>query len=274
MRQDSSFEPERLADLVGAVEFLCALPSVPAPGWCEAAVRAIAPVFAPAGVLVSIIDAGAGPRHAEVELAAAEAPPSHGSSLVLLSAMARSAPAWAALCGAGSTAVVSGSVDDLAGADPRGEAVGSWSSLGAGPVMAACAPIDHSAPSRRVLLGVGLIGPGRAATAEGEAALESLCGLIARRARRAFGAGPISPAAMLTTREHEVLMMLAHGESVADIASRLGRSPHTIHDYVKALHRKLGATNRGVLISRALLGAAVGRGSSRRSRSDHGRRSA
>ncbi len=56
----------------------------------------------------------------------------------------------------------------------------------------------------------------------------------------------------LTTREQEVLERLTRGESVRQIAVALGRSPHTVHDHIKSLHRKLGARTRGELIVRAL----------------------
>ena len=60
------------------------------------------------------------------------------------------------------------------------------------------------------------------------------------------------PSAWLTAREQEVLDHLALGRSVREIAAVLQRSPHTVHDHVKSLHRKLGANTRGGLIPRAI----------------------
>jgi DNA-binding CsgD family transcriptional regulator len=57
---------------------------------------------------------------------------------------------------------------------------------------------------------------------------------------------------LLTIKEQEVLAQLAQGRSVKQIAEMLGRSPHTVHDHVKALHRKLDASSRGELIAKAL----------------------
>ena len=37
-----------------------------------------------------------------------------------------------------------------------------------------------------------------------------------------------------------------------EIADALERSPHTVHDHVKSLHRKLNASSRGELIARTL----------------------
>ena len=44
--------------------------------------------------------------------------------------------------------------------------------------------------------------------------------------------------------EEVVLAQILEGKSVRQIAEGLGRSPHTVHDHVKAMHRKLGASTR------------------------------
>ena len=56
----------------------------------------------------------------------------------------------------------------------------------------------------------------------------------------------------LTQREQIILDHLIIGMSVRQIAESIDRSPHTVHDHVKNLHRKLGASCRGQLITRAL----------------------
>lgn len=61
-----------------------------------------------------------------------------------------------------------------------------------------------------------------------------------------------NPRAWLTDREQSVLELLIDGHSVRVIAEQLGRSTHTIHDHVKNLHRKIGASSRGELIALAL----------------------
>lgn len=61
-----------------------------------------------------------------------------------------------------------------------------------------------------------------------------------------------NPKAWLTDREHEILDQLILGNSVHAIADTLGRSTHTVHDHVKNLHKKLGASSRGQLIANAL----------------------
>lgn len=48
----------------------------------------------------------------------------------------------------------------------------------------------------------------------------------------------------LSPREHEVLVLLAEGKHVGDIAAQLGLSMHTARDYVKTLLRKTGARSQ------------------------------
>ncbi len=115
-----------------------------------------------------------------------------------------------------------------------------------------------------LLLGAAAIGPaGRVLIVEmassnvplGEteaAQMEAVLPLLARRAMMAIGTDPSEAAAWLTAREQIILQHLLLGKSVREIAEELGRSPHTVHDHVKSLHRKLGANSRGELVARAL----------------------
>ncbi len=61
-------------------------------------------------------------------------------------------------------------------------------------------------------------------------------------------------AVRLSPRERETLALLMTGAPEKQIAARLGISPHTAHDYVKALYKKLGVTSRAELMARALRG--------------------
>ncbi len=69
------------------------------------------------------------------------------------------------------------------------------------------------------------------------------------RASRAFGG---LRGNVLSPCETRVLDLLVQGMSIPQIAARLSRSPHTVHDHVKSMHRKLGAKSRGELILRAI----------------------
>jgi DNA-binding CsgD family transcriptional regulator len=76
--------------------------------------------------------------------------------------------------------------------------------------------------------------------------------ILAERAAGALGAAASDRHAWLTEREQEVLALLTLGRSVKQIAEVLWRSPHTVHNHVKSLHRKLHASSRGALVARAL----------------------
>lgn len=82
-------------------------------------------------------------------------------------------------------------------------------------------------------------------------ALRALTELLAKRAKMAMGC-PDKPIRWVSPREQEVLELLIEGMSVKEIGESLGRSPHTITDHLKSLHRKLSANSRGELVAKAL----------------------
>ncbi|WP_437941919.1 response regulator transcription factor [Sorangium sp. So ce341] len=66
---------------------------------------------------------------------------------------------------------------------------------------------------------------------------------------------PEVPAALLAglaPRLRETLRGLARGLSEKEIAAELRISPHTVHDYAKALHRHFGVQSRGELLALCL----------------------
>lgn len=81
------------------------------------------------------------------------------------------------------------------------------------------------------------------------ASLDAVNESLSRKAAVALGS---DMDAWLSAREQAVLERLVLGHNVKEIAEEFGRSPHTIHDHVKSLHRKLHATSRGELIATAL----------------------
>jgi two-component system nitrate/nitrite response regulator NarL len=93
---------------------------------------------------------------------------------------------------------------------------------------------------RRVLGGERAIAP----ALEQDAVLA--LGRFVRRARE--GA---EVAADLTGRERQVLELLADGQTMRQIATRLGISPRTVETHVAKLYRKLGARTRVQAVSRA-----------------------
>lgn len=56
----------------------------------------------------------------------------------------------------------------------------------------------------------------------------------------------------LAPRLRDTLLGLAAGKSEKQLAADLGLSPHTVHEYVKALHRHFGVKSRGELLGLCL----------------------
>jgi DNA-binding NarL/FixJ family response regulator len=59
-------------------------------------------------------------------------------------------------------------------------------------------------------------------------------------------------ASQLTTREHDVLLLLADGLSASDIGSRLHLSESTVKSHVAKIYQKLGAANRAQALVTAM----------------------
>lgn len=59
-----------------------------------------------------------------------------------------------------------------------------------------------------------------------------------------------SHAQTLSPRQRETLELLLAGYSEKEVAASLRLSRHTVHDYVKALHRRLQVSTRGELLAR------------------------
>lgn len=119
-------------------------------------------------------------------------------------------------------------------------------------IAIALAPVPAGVPFRTLVVEIGLCADDRPFSHNELSVLRAVLPLLARRAGLAYGPELTSSLTRLTLREQEVLEHLTIGKSVKEIAEDLGRSPHTVHDHVKSLHRKLGASSRGELIARAL----------------------
>jgi DNA-binding CsgD family transcriptional regulator len=133
-----------------------------------------------------------------------------------------------------------------------------WTALGAADVLCGICALPSS-PDVFVLAEIGLSahpgGNGTSARFDPAdiAIFEAVLPALAAAADRAAALGPDGPPVKtLTPKEVAILDLLIDGLSVAEIADKLGRSPHTVHDHVKSLHHKLGVRRRGQLVSRAL----------------------
>ena len=58
--------------------------------------------------------------------------------------------------------------------------------------------------------------------------------------------------AALPLRLQQVFKLLASGLSEKQVAAELGLSQHTVHDYVRSLHKRLGVASRGELLARCV----------------------
>jgi DNA-binding NarL/FixJ family response regulator len=124
-----------------------------------------------------------------------------------------------------------------------------------------CETLRRESPKTRVLLisGAGSISPeaARAAGASGFVLKDWSAPDVARAVRMVgkgmtvFATRSEDPATELSSREREVLSLMAGGATNKEIAERLFLSPHTVKDHTSALYRKLGVRNRAEAVQRA-----------------------
>lgn len=69
---------------------------------------------------------------------------------------------------------------------------------------------------------------------------------------RKFDMNVVQKQFSLTRREAEVTFCLTKGLTNKEIANALSLSPETVHDYVKQIMRKLGATTRAGIVGKVL----------------------
>jgi DNA-binding CsgD family transcriptional regulator len=145
---------------------------------------------------------------------------------------------------------------ELAAVDSSGQKVGSEAADERGLCSVSARVLFEGENARRAIVAAvvwredsaRLEGAGLVVRAAVEAALQPLREV----AGRALGKADLVAGGWLSPREQEVLEMLTLGWSVPEIAEQLKRSPFTVHDHVKSLHRKLGLNTRGALVARAL----------------------
>jgi two-component system, NarL family, nitrate/nitrite response regulator NarL len=87
-------------------------------------------------------------------------------------------------------------------------------------------------------------------------ATRGLDALLNMLRRRVYAAGRVPPDGLaLTDRELEIILLLAAGHSVPEMAALLEISPHTVENHKRHLYAKLGVGTRAHAVSRA---AALG----------------
>jgi DNA-binding CsgD family transcriptional regulator len=224
------------------------LPAIPTATWCRDAARTIAPIGDYQRALVAVARTSRdGMLIEEVISAGVHVPGGHAEhmeeSLLRLRRVAwlppQSAPdmnkSWAT------------AID--ADAMRRTQAAG-WN-LSVSPwIVVAAAPFGEACDGHVLIVAVGASDASAARSAM-VPTVRALASLLAKRARVALGC-PDQPIRWISPREQQVLELLIEGMSVKEIGESLGRSPHTITDHLKSLHRKLEANSRGELVSKAL----------------------
>jgi DNA-binding CsgD family transcriptional regulator len=270
-----------LDSVVGTTERLCGLPAVATLDWSGRAAQALSVLLAPSRACVMIVKAEPSGRIVSLEASgsgscvsradAAEPPAGNWSSndpesgddesgveLGVRSRADRLRELGFRLEGLAPSATIAATAARLGGTELwRTAPIGTiWVGSDISDLLIGAVRLDARTPARFLIVEIGLLGHGaagpRRASIDNQSALAAILPLLARRAGVALGADAGDEISWLTVREQQVLEQLVLGKSVRTIADELGRSPHTVHDHVKSLHRKLGASSRGELIARAL----------------------
>lgn len=267
-------ETQTLRGAIRVAELVCSLPAVATQDWCDRAAAAMLPIVG-TGTCVILIgqvdERGAIVRSEATGVAgciAAEITTTLGRASTATTVVMQDANDGA-LARVRTNLAQAKELHWSAGTLPAsGVRVGTPATLSAGNASAQMSLLKRwdAVPHSTLMLGAAVLGgsmrsvivelapaPGQQGHTETQlAALEHLLPLLAKRAMLAIGTGPAESSHWLTTREQMILQHLLLGKSVREIAEELGRSPHTVHDHVKSLHRKLNASSRGELVARAL----------------------
>lgn len=267
------------AQIVSATQAVAALPAVATLDWCDRAAAALCELYRPAVACMLIATVDAQGRVLELEAAGMAA--SHEA--LPGSAGAPKAVAWRdereeepasvrdphledMRCRAERLSSIGFCPGDTIPADglfaPISQLPGGWgwrsttmgpmwSWLGSSEVLVGISRLGNAVPGRSI---VAYVAPAnRDGNPDPQAQrLAALLPVLCRKALAAIGPLRSSRSRWISAREQVVLDQLILGKSVRQIAEELARSPHTVHDHVKALHRKLNASSRGELIARAL----------------------
>ncbi len=231
------------------------LPAVPTPDWCDRAALAIATVFPHADVALLLSDMGEGGRIRDV-LSVGAAATRHNVTQrsdaldLRVRVEALTGIPWSP---DGMRIPEEGDVISRAYArtDLHGTPHANYLHIPANGSLVATAAVVSSDNRARKLITYVILPYATPQAFESMMVVRLGTGLLAKLAEVAIGPGP-EPVQWLTNREQEVLDQLVLGHSVKEISEALGRSPHTIHDHVKSLHRKLNANSRGELVAKAL----------------------
>lgn len=242
-----------LARAVRSTETICSLQAIASHDWCDQAAAALSVAFPEDWVAISVLEADRAGDVRSVEAIGVAGPEAGDERRAAIRRRFETVRrlGWALPADAGTHAA---RMADLPGgvAWAASDAGRQWERAGGGQMLVGQRSLHPGRPDRKIVVEIGRVPAGAPYSADDCALLDAVLASLARRAFVAFGPEPIGASRMLTGREQEVLSMLVLGLSVREIAERIKRSPHTVHDYVKSLHRKLDATSRGALVAKAL----------------------
>lgn len=261
-----------LNGLARSVEAAFELPAVPTLDWCDRAAVAAATLLQPAVAVITIgtlTASGDLVEHEVTGVGVKQAPsdpsrarPLHrdeigyrGEDSRLSALRVRAATLrklGVRLSSEERVGVTIGTLSQLPGAADEGELVELWEGLELGEPLVAVVPLGAPEDGRVMIVQIASCDASARVEPDMARGLAALLPALERRTVQALGAERAESTRWLTEREQLVLEHLSLGKSVRQIAEELGRSPHTVHDHVKGLHRKLGASSRGELVARAL----------------------
>lgn len=69
---------------------------------------------------------------------------------------------------------------------------------------------------------------------------------------------PEAPSQPLSTREHEVLRLVARGHTLVEVAQVMGVSQHTTRSYVRRIYDKLQVGSRAEAVNKAMRQGLLG----------------
>jgi len=254
VNKEMQTELDRHAETVAALtEAICGLPAVATLDWPDLAADCLASIGSGSIAIVQIATIGENGaiQHVEATGAASAAESTPAGRIAGLRARAdRMVDLDLPALHASRPIIVAHDAASLGG-DGRQSGIGQiFADIPVGGALLGAATLGDVEPGRAL---IAVVAPTRATlTSAHVAQLRAVLPLLVRRALLAIGPNATSAANWLTEREQQVLDQLALGKSVRQIADAIGRSPHTVHDHVKSLHRKLNASSRGELIARAL----------------------
>jgi DNA-binding CsgD family transcriptional regulator len=254
------------------MEAIGRLPGIATLDWCDRAAAAMSRMHHPslATVLLATLDArgtidrveaaggavGVECHAAETNVRGMAKPPETGEANPIAGAIrgAWSEGAWLGwtITGAHEGGAFVGTASQLGLLGGRGDSpfLRRWHAYNPADVIVGAVAMSH--PGRFIIVEIGSSDASFRDNEREQAVMAACLPALRKRLLTAIGDDPPERQKWLTPREELILWYLVAGKKVPQIAQELHRSIYTVHDHVKSLHRKLGASNRGQLVARAL----------------------